>query len=78
MPAAGTAPVGSEAIPKAIPPSIMPDDTRPKVHPEDFLPYFQFPVNAANPGNVTVVVPGTLTPPAAGTQPPSTATYRQQ
>ena len=52
------------------PPSILPDDTRPKVRPEDFLPFFQFPG-----GNSA---PGTLTPPAPGQQPLSTATYRQQ
>lgn len=64
--------------PAVTPPSILPDDTRSKVRPEDFLPFFQFPGSAANPDDVTVVVPGTLTPPAPGTLPPSSATYRQQ
>ena len=59
-------------------PSVLPDETRPKVRPEDFLPYFQFPAPGANPGNVTVVAPGSLTPPAPPSQPPSSATYRQQ
>lgn len=66
-------PPSSNAIP-----SILPDDTRAKVRPEDFLPYFQFPATAAQPGDVTVAVPATLTPPAPGSQPPSSATYRQQ
>jgi hypothetical protein len=60
------------------PPPILPDDTRAKVRPEDFLPFFQFPANAAQADGVTVVVPATLTPPAPGSQPPSSATYRQQ
>ena len=59
-------------------PNILPDETRPKVRPEDFLPYFQFPANGANPGNATVLVPGSLTPATPSPQPLSTATYRQQ
>ena len=48
---------------------ILPDDTRPKVKAEDFLPFFQFPGNSTN---------DAPTPPAPGRQPPSSATYRQQ
>lgn len=54
--------------------SILPDDTRPKVRAEDFLPFFQPPGANPNPNDVTVAP----TPPAPGIQPPSSATYRQQ
>lgn len=54
--------------------SILPDDTRPKVRAEDFLPFFQPPGANSNPNDVTVVP----TPPAPGVLPPSSATYRQQ
>ena len=54
--------------------SILPDDTRPKVRAEDFLPFFQPPGANPNPNDVTL----TPTPPAPGAQPPSSATYRQQ
>lgn len=60
--------------PKLLP--ILPDDTRIKVKPEDFLPFFHFPTNNANLGDVTV--PATATPPTPGVQPVSSATYRQQ
>ncbi len=49
---------------------ILPDDVRPKVRPEDFLPFFQFPGAYHEINNVPV-------PPAPG-QIPSSATYRQQ
>ncbi len=68
----------AHAAPLRTPPPILPDDTRPKVRAEDFLPFFQFPGSAAA-GDVTVVVP--TTPggvPAPATQPRSSATYRQQ
>jgi hypothetical protein len=51
------------------PASILPDEARPKVRPEDFLPYFTFP------GNSTFDAP---VAPVPGRQPPSSATYRQQ
>lgn len=76
--AATPAKTDSAAPAAPLPPAILPDDTRAKVKPEDFLPFFQFPANAARPGDVTVAVPATLTPPAPGNQPPSSATYRQQ
>jgi hypothetical protein len=65
-------------VPNPPPARIIPDDTRPAVRPEDFLPYFIFPGNAQGAGNPTVVLPGSLTPAAPGTQPLSTATYRLQ
>ncbi len=70
-------PSGASPVPateKLSAPSILPDDTKPKVHAEDFLPYFQFPGSHTNPNDVSV----TPTPPAPGVQPPSSATYRQQ
>jgi len=63
---------------KPAPPPILPDDTRPKVRPEDFLPFFKFPASAADSSDVIIAVPVTTTPPAPGTQLPSSASYRQQ
>lgn len=58
-------------------PAILPDDSRPPVRTEDFLPYFQLPGAGRTPGDVNVIVPGTFTPPASATLPPSSATYTQ-
>jgi hypothetical protein len=60
--------------PGSPPPAILPDDTRPKVRAEDFLPFFQFPGSGSNPNDVTVVP----APAEPGKLPPSSATYRQQ
>jgi hypothetical protein len=60
---------------KALP--ILPDDTRRKVQSQDFLPLFRFPGASGSPEDVTVIAPGVPTPPAPGSQPPSSATYRQ-
>lgn len=58
-------------------PQIIPDDTRPAVHPEDFLPFFQFPSAGKETGSLNVIVP-VPNQPAAGTPlPPSSATYTQ-
>jgi len=54
------------------PSSILPDDMRRDVRPEDLLPYFQYPRNGAVIG---VPVPAQ---PALPILPPSSATYRQQ
>jgi hypothetical protein len=54
------------------PSSILPDDMRREVRPEDLLPYFQYPRNG---GVIGVPVPPQ---PAQPTLPPSSATYRQQ
>lgn len=53
---------------------ILPDESRPKVRAEDFLPFFEFPGTKSNPNDVSL----TPTPPAPGQLPPSSATYRQQ
>lgn len=57
------------------PPPILPDSTRPVVHPEDFLPFFQVP-GTGRP-DVTVVVPGIPAVPTPSQLPPSSATYTQ-
>jgi hypothetical protein len=63
------------AAPKATPTAILPDETRPQVRPEDFLPYFQIPGATPPAGDVTPYVPPARSAPVA--LPPSTATYRQ-
>ena len=55
------------------PSSILPDDMRREVRPEDLLPYFQYPRN----GGAVIGVPVPAQP-ALPTLPPSSATYRQQ
>ena len=59
------------------PSSILPDDARPAVRPEDFLPYFQIPGSATRPGDVTLLVPAARAAPAPATLPASSATYTQ-
>jgi hypothetical protein len=80
IPAPAPAPVEAappEAAPTGAPRTpapILADDIRPRVRPEDFLPYFIYPGQGG-----TVVVP--LAPaaaPAPGVLPPSSATYRQR
>ncbi len=56
--------------PKSFAP-ILPDDTRPKVRAEDFLPFFQYP----NSSNIDVSVGAPASP---GRMPNSSASYRQQ
>jgi hypothetical protein len=55
-------------------PPILPDEGRPRLHPEDFLPFFQFP-GAAGQGAADSSAP---VPPAPGRLPPSTASYQQE
>lgn len=59
------------------PAPILPDDLRPAVRPEDFLPFFQLPGTSGGPANATVIVPVVPQAPAPATLPPSSATYRQ-
>ena len=70
-------PAGKAVPAKPIPPSILPDDTRPAVHAEDFLPFFQIPGTARSAGDVNVIVPASLDAPATAPLPPSSATYTQ-
>lgn len=65
------------ATPGRVPPAIIPDDLRPAVRAEDFLPYFQMPGSARNPGDVTLLIPVPNTAPAPAALPPSSATYTQ-
>jgi hypothetical protein len=57
------------------PAPILTDELRPRVHPEDFIPYFQIP--AARPGDPTVIVPVPRSAAAPAPLPPSSATYTQ-
>jgi len=63
----------SGPVPRPAPP-IIPDDTRPPVRPEDFLPFFQLPVPG---GDATAVIPASASAPAPAPGQPSRATYRQ-
>ena len=59
------------------PQAIIPDDTRPTIHPEEFVPFFQIPGSAKGPGSVNVIVPVPASVPAPAPLPQSSATYRQ-
>ncbi|WP_414663070.1 hypothetical protein [Horticoccus sp. 23ND18S-11] len=59
------------------PPAILPDDVRPSIRPEDFLPFFQVPGSGRRPATVNVVVPAPNAAPAPAPLPPSSATYTQ-
>jgi len=74
---APTKPIVPAVKPPPPPPSIIPDDTRPTVRPEDFLPFFQLPGSASAPGGVGVFVPVPAAASEAVRLPPSTANYRQ-
>ena len=65
---------GPAAPTKAPPPSLLPDDARPAIRPEDFLPYFQIPGQS---GGVNLLVPVPRGAPAPAPLPPSSATYTQ-
>ncbi len=75
------APAGSkpdaESSATRTPPAILPDEARPTIRPEDFLPYFQVPGSPRTPAEVNVIVPAPKAPPAPGQLPPSSATYQQ-
>jgi len=62
---------------KVPPPSIIPDDARPSIRPEDFLPYFEIPGTGRQPGDVRLLVPAPRGAPAPAPLPPSSATYTQ-
>ncbi len=69
----------SASPPAKSPPPILPDDVRPTVRPEDFLPFFQIPGSSRRPADVTVIAPTNVASPAptAPAIPPSSATYTQ-
>jgi hypothetical protein len=56
---------------------MIPDDARPTIRAEDFLPYFQIPGSAQQPSDVTLLVPAARSAPAPAAIPPSSATYTQ-
>jgi hypothetical protein len=76
-PVANKTPAETPAPPAKTPPAILPDEAHPAVRPEDFLPYFQIPGSAKQPGDVTLLVPAAPAAPAPATIPPSSATYTQ-
>ena len=68
----------SPQAPAKTPAPILPDNARPAIRPEDFLPYFQLPGSGRHSADVILVVPvQPSTPPSPGTLPPSSATYTQ-
>lgn len=73
-PAAASSPADEPAAPHT-PAPILPDETRPQVRPEDFLPYFQIP--ATQPGDPNVIVPVPRQTSGSIPVPPSSATYTQ-
>jgi hypothetical protein len=72
-----SSPADSTPPPAKAPTPILPDDTRPAVRPEDFLPYFQIPGSARHPEDVTLLVPAPKSAPSPAPLPPSSATYTQ-
>ncbi len=65
----------SEPTSEPSPAPILPDELRPRVRAEDFLPYFQIP--ASQPGDPNVIVPMPRSTGSPGALPPSSATYTQ-
>ncbi len=58
-------------------PSILPDETRRPIRPEDFLPYFQIPGAANAPAGSNVMGPAPVPTGSNSSLPPSSATYTQ-
>jgi hypothetical protein len=73
---AASAPAG-EAPAKPVPAPILPDNVRPAVRPEDFLPFFQIPGAGRNPAGVSVLAPVPPGVPPPASLPASSANYRQ-
>lgn len=63
--------------PNKVPPAILPDDNRPPVRAEDFLPFFQIPGSSRRASDVMLVTPVPNGAPAPAPLPPSSATYNQ-
>jgi len=77
-PPTAAAEIRTEPIPASEGPApILPDDTRPSLQPEDFLPFFQMPGTGRMTSDVTVIAPVPRQAPPPPAQPPSSATYRQ-
>lgn len=75
-PSTGTTPQSSPASGRT-PAPILPDTTRPVIHPEDFLPLFQTPGSARTLSDVTVITTAPSSAPAPAPIPTSSATYTQ-
>lgn len=75
-PSAGAATVVASSPEKRTPLSILPDEARTQVRPEDFLPYFQIPGTGRNP-DVILAVPALPGQPVQPPPQPSSATYIQ-
>jgi len=67
----------SEKRPALKPLPILPDDTRPRVQSQDFLPLFRFPGTSSANEEISVIAPGIPVPPSPNSLPPSSATYQQ-
>ena len=65
----------STSAPTRIPLPILRDEMRPQARAEDFLPYFQIPVN--QPGDMNVIMPAPHAPMIPNSLPSSSATYTQ-
>jgi hypothetical protein len=67
----------TEKQPSIKPLPILPDDTRPRVQSQDFLPLFRFPGTSSANEEISVIAPGIPVPSAPNSLPPSSATYQQ-
>lgn len=79
-PLAETAPTAADTplpAPTKVPPAILPDDNRPPVRAEDFLPFFQIPGSSRRASDVMLVAPVPPGAPTPAPLPPSSATYNQ-
>ena len=59
------------------PAPILPDETRPPIRAEDFLPFFEIPGSRRGPAEVSVSVPVPPSVPSGPPLTPSSATYTQ-
>jgi hypothetical protein len=77
------APVQPEAKPsdvvpaKPAPSPVLRDELRPRIRPDDFLPFFQVPGSANGRGEVIFSVPAPAAPASPAPLPTSSATYTQ-
>ena len=59
------------------PAPILPDETRPPIRAEDFLPFFEIPGSRRGPAETSVIVPVPSSVPSGPPLTPSSATYTQ-
>ena len=77
VPDATTDPIKPMPLQGKTPEPILPDDARPHVLPEEFLPYFRAPGSGKKNPDVTLLVPAPRSVPSPAPLPPSSATYTQ-